>query len=90
MIDSLLNIFGFICLGLFIIRTITYLILQVNDKTSTFFSYDFQIGFILWYDKNVTHSFYIVKKICNQTLKFGAISFIICIALTIMKNLQIH
>jgi len=90
-IDVLLvgiGILFFLCL---ITRTISYLLLTGLDNNSyTYFSYDYQIGFWLIYDKEVKPKYEWLKKLSNFVLVCAVRLFVVAITLLIIKNLVEH
>lgn len=88
-IEITFNIIGILILVSFITRNLLYMFLTGIDKTSTsFFSYDFQIGFILIYDKEVEPKYEWMKRLCNFLLVIGVRLFFVGLVILFIKSLS--
>ncbi len=82
------GIITFLCL---FIRIISYLFLtSIDDYLYSYFSYDYQIGCWLIYDKNVKPAYEWIKKLSNLLLVSGIRLFLIDIVLILIKAILVN
>lgn len=90
-IEVLFNATGIIIFICLFIRMLLHLFLTSTDDYSySYFSYDYQIGFLLIYDKKVEPKYEWIKKLSNFVLVCGVRLFVLEIVLLLIKNLIVH
>ena len=91
MVDDVINILFAVAIGSgfisFLLRWCLYLYLEITNYRFKYFSYSFQIGFLLNYDKLVQPKQQSLKKIMNLLLLVIKYSFITFICLCVVKAL---
>ena len=90
-IEILINATGIIVFLCLFIRMILHLFLTSTDDYSySYFSYDYQIGFWLIYDKKVEPKYEWIKKLSNFVLVCGVRLFVLEIVLLLIKTFIEH